>query len=48
MRHLNRLLLAAAAFAAVAYLPDLLASGPAGGETQDRLRRLFDSAGSSI
>lgn len=45
MRHLNRLLLAAAAFAAVAYLPDLLASGPAGGETQDRLRRLFDSAG---
>jgi len=45
MRHLNRLLLAAAAFAAVAYLPDLLSSGPAGGETQDRLRRLFDASG---
>jgi thioredoxin:protein disulfide reductase len=45
MRHLNRLLLAAAAFAAVAYLPDLLATGPAGGETQDRLRRLFDASG---
>jgi thiol:disulfide interchange protein DsbD len=45
MRHLNRVLLAVAAFAAVAYLPDLLASGPAGGETQDRLRRLFDASG---
>jgi thiol:disulfide interchange protein DsbD len=45
MRHLNRLLLAAAAFAAVLCLPDLLSSGPAGGETQDRLRRLFDSSG---
>ncbi|MCM2332913.1 MAG: thioredoxin fold domain-containing protein [Anaeromyxobacteraceae bacterium] len=45
MRHLNRILLAVAVFAAVAYLPDLLTSGPAGGETQDRLRRLFDSSG---
>jgi thiol:disulfide interchange protein DsbD len=45
MRHLNRLLLAVAVFAAVAWLPDLLAAGPAGGETQDRLRRLFDASG---
>lgn len=45
MRRLNRILFALAAFAAVAYLPDLLAAGPAGGETQDRLRRLFDASG---
>ncbi len=45
MRKLNRILFAVAAFAAVALLPDLLAAGPAGGETQDRLRRLFDASG---
>ena len=45
MRHLNRVLLAFAAFVAVAFLPDLLTAGPAGGETQDRLRRLFDASG---
>ena len=45
MRNLNRILFAVAAFAAVAFLPDLLSSGPAGGETQDRLRRLFDASG---
>jgi thiol:disulfide interchange protein DsbD len=45
MRNLSRLLFAAAAFAAVAFLPDLLSQGPAGGETQDRLRRLFDASG---
>jgi thiol:disulfide interchange protein DsbD len=45
MRTFNRILLAVAVFAAVAYLPDLVTSGPAGGETQDRLRRLFDGSG---
>jgi thiol:disulfide interchange protein DsbD len=48
MRLLSRLALAAAAFAAVAFLPDLLAAGPAGGETQDRLRGLLDSAGPAL
>ncbi len=45
MRHLNRLLLAVAVFAAVAFLPDLISSGPVGGESQDRVRRLFDASG---
>ncbi len=48
MRNLNRLLFAAAAFAAVAFLPDLLAAGPAGGQAQDQLRRLFDAAGPAL
>jgi len=41
----SRIALAAAAFAAVLFLPDLMSSGPAGGGTQDRLRGLIESAG---
>src|SRR5690242_19285097 len=48
MRTISRLLLAVAAFAAVAYLPDLVSAGPAGGGAQDRLRHLLDAAGPSL
>jgi len=45
MRTFNRIALAAAAFAAVLYLPDLVGAGPAGGETQNRLKGIIESAG---
>jgi thiol:disulfide interchange protein DsbD len=45
MRSLSRIALAAAAFAAVLFLPDLAGSGPAGGETQNRLKGIIESAG---
>jgi thiol:disulfide interchange protein DsbD len=48
MRTLSRIAFALAAFAAVAFLPDLLASGPTGGGAQDRLRGLFDAAGPAL
>jgi thiol:disulfide interchange protein DsbD len=44
----SRILLAVAAFAAVAFLPDLVASGPAGTGAQDRLRQLLDAAGPAL
>ncbi len=45
MRPISRIILAAAAFAAVLLLPDLMGSGSAGGETQDRLKGIIESAG---
>jgi thiol:disulfide interchange protein DsbD len=45
MRSVSRLALAVLAFLAVAFLPSLLSTGVAGGETQDRLRGLLEAAG---
>ena len=45
MRAANRIALAVLAFLAVAFLPSLLSSGVAGGETQDRLKGLLEGAG---
>jgi thiol:disulfide interchange protein DsbD len=45
MRPISRIILAAAAFAAVLVLPGLMGAGPAGGETQDRLKGIIESAG---
>jgi thiol:disulfide interchange protein DsbD len=48
MRRLTLIVLAVAAFAAVALLPDLVTAGPSGGGTQDRLRGLLDAAGPAL
>jgi thioredoxin:protein disulfide reductase len=48
MRTLSRIALALAAFAAVAFLPDLLAAGPAGGGAQDHVRKAFEAAGPAL